>query len=73
MITEWQPIMPEDKLKLKSRTLYELLREDGSVLIVVGLGADKETGVAENIVAWREFDCRPYPLNCEPPKPAKIK
>jgi len=59
MITEWQPIMPDDKLKLKSRTLYELLRDDASILIVVGLGVDKDFGVAAGVVAWREFDCRP--------------
>ena len=40
MITEWQPIMPEDKIKFKSRTIYELLHSDKTTKLIVGPGVD---------------------------------
>ena len=64
MITEWQPIMPDDTLKLKSRTIYEFLRGNHSTFLAVGQGVDKEANMNllikdEDVVAYREFDTQP--------------
>ena len=62
MITEWQPIMPGDKLKLKARTIYEFLRSNHTTFLAVGLGIEHEVEVDsikdEELVAWREYECR---------------
>lgn len=62
MITEWQPVMPDDKVKFKSRTLYELLRDDHTTFLIVGRGVEHEAHIFAaypEVVAWREYDCRP--------------
>lgn len=53
--------MPDDKLKLKSRTIYEFLRSDHSTFLVVGLGIEQEANLSAfgaEVVAYREFDTR---------------
>lgn len=67
MITEWQPVMLGDKLKLKARTIYEFLRGDHSTMLIVGRGVEQEADVDplikdEDIVAWREYETKPLPL-----------
>ena len=61
MITEWQPIMPTDDIKFKSRTLYELLKGDKTTELIVGQGVEHPIPGSKfgknDIVAWREFDC----------------
>lgn len=59
MITEWQPIMPGDKLKLKARTIYEFLRTDATIFLGVGLGPEQEAAVTDDVVAYREFETKP--------------
>ena len=66
MITEWQPVMPNDTLKLKSRTIYEFLRGDHTTFLVVGRGPDEQAKLhhfiknePDDVVAYREFDTRP--------------
>lgn len=64
MIAEWQPVMPDDTLKLKSRTIYEFLCSDHSTYLVVGQGTDKEVPAHslvkdDKVVAFREFETRP--------------
>ena len=73
MITEWQPIMPSDEIKFKSRTLYELLKGDKTTELIVGQGVEHPILGSKfgtnDIVAWREFDCaggRPAILATEP-------
>ena len=77
MITEWQPIMPDDVLTFKKRTLIELLFKDKHTEIEVGLGDDKKVKGSDvltgKIVAWREYDCRAERLRDNPPVVADTK